>query len=856
MGNSQKKESNFEENFTSKMKEMIKEKKKFENSLIENEIQNEEIQRGNKKIKYELNIYVYSDNPIESLLKSFLENYNKNIFDWKYEFIEEFSKKNSDYLIDIFKKNYREKKFRNVLIIPINSIEQFNNSLKNDDKNILRSFSILNPEQQPFVLFLDYNQADFSNKRIFIQFHEEVKGKDIFLDTNIINKYLELQRRNKDFELEISLLISKSNQISINTFKNLILKKKNNHDSFEIIINEVYFYQLLFDKESSDINDFLQIFQQDNIENFQISLTIINLQSKLYEEIFYYEKLFNDISDIQFIQYKFKKRNIIHLLEKYTLLDERNFSFLRTRKSIKNQLIKYASFYNQFGDILFCEQTCFYPVKINVAVGGYIGCGKSTLINTILQEKRCLEGQGCSQTNYVSQYTLKDYAINFIDFPGFRASQNGVLNTTLFVENVKNKISDMKRTNEAIHCFLFCIKYEDRLFEEKDKEMKNIFDTIFKLKIKTFFIVTQSEEEDSEDFIRYRDNIINQFLEIKKNYSEDLVRLVFGEDLEKQIIPIFALKKKFHKQIINPFGLDKLFEALYDYFQKKRITIEVNQLLNDNNIQELIKDNELLNIFESKKQLMNGLELRMEKEVTSFIFKYFLIAPKILYTFDEKEMENFMIDVLERVFHLYKYFIQQQNNMDKLRVFNSMPLSEENLKEMQEKIKNEFPQLILEGKKEMKSKIPWYLKAIFPILSPIYYIIGTPVIAIFSKKLTKLIMNEIWPLTIKEQFSEYFINIINSFNKAIDDLYLLKNKFEKNYLIKKLSLKIKEDEIKNTFNLLDPNKKGFAPKDKIKETFLSLEESLKDEEIDNFLSKYSKENQVNYKKLIEVLFEK
>ena len=62
------------------------------------------------------------------------------------------------------------------------------------------------------------------------------------------------------------------------------------------------------------------------------------------------------------------------------------------------------------------------------------------------------------------------------------------------------------------------------------------------------------------------------------------------------------MKKEFHKQIIHPFGLDKLFEALYNHFKKKAITIDVNKLLDDNNIQELIEDNELLNIFESKKQ--------------------------------------------------------------------------------------------------------------------------------------------------------------------------------------------------------------------------------------------------------------
>ena len=61
----------------------------------------------------------------------------------------------------------------------------------------------------------------------------------------------------------------------------------------------------------------------------------------------------------------------------------------------------------------------YYPAKINIAICGPAGSGKSTLINTILREKRCLEGQGGSITNFVSQYTSLDYPITFIDFPGF-----------------------------------------------------------------------------------------------------------------------------------------------------------------------------------------------------------------------------------------------------------------------------------------------------------------------------------------------------------------------------------------------------------------------------------------------------
>ena len=70
---------------------------------------------------------------------------------------------------------------------------------------------------------------------------------------------------------------------------------------------------------------------------------------------------------------------------------------------------------------------------------------------------------------------------------------------------------------------------------------------------------------------------------------------------------------------------------------------------------------------------------------------------------------------------------------------------------------------------------------------------------------------------------------------------------------KKLSEKINKDEIVKAFHFLDPQKTGFAPKDKIKQAFLSLGEPLKADEIDNLLKEYAKGSQVDYKKLVGAL---
>ena len=690
-----------------------------------------------------------------------------------------FCKENNTYIVNKLKEDYKKKTFKNVIIIPIKSFERFiedieyTDKMKNLNKNILLHFNkFLIPEQQPFFLLIDNDENDF-NKRIFnyqIKKDDDSNKDNNFVET-IINTYKKFQRKESDFEITTTIILEKKDSDKIKDFKDLILKKKNIYDDFEIIINKKY-YRFLYGQESCEIQKFFEIFEGKD-ETFIILLIIINENMKLEEELEIYKKLEVKLEQIEFKVFDFEIEKMKKILERYSELDSRNFSVVRFKKSIKNQLLKYTGYYNQLGDILFCEEASKYPIKINIAVGGFIGSGKSTLINTIFGEKRCLEAQGCSQTNYISQYTLKDYPISFIDFPGFRAKKDDLDNSNLFIDNIKSKISDLKKTNEIIHCFLFCIKYEERLFDSNEEETKKIFKILAQFKLKTFFIITQSEEPDSTEFIRFKENLINEIDQI--NYSEEERKSVFGEDLEEQIIPIFSIKKISHKNLINPFGLDKLFESLYKYFYNKRIKNEINfNNINDKELQELINNNELLRIFKSKKEVINGFKQKLEKEVSIFIFKFFLIAPSYLYNITEEKLEDLLVDITEHSIELYFNYIGKQDYSEKLRLLKDMSITKYNIKERMQ----EFPKIITPIKNELEKKIPWYVKAIFPILSPIYYTIGTLLIKVFSGEISRFITEKIWN---DEMFADiinnYFKNIIETFNLAIEDLNIISKNF-------------------------------------------------------------------------------
>ena len=549
MGNSNKKPKNVSDIY----EKIQREKTKIETVKTKKEIERQEKTRKDK-IKYDLNIYIYPNNKIKNYLTDIIRFSDNEAFNWKINIIEGgFSKDNSNTIIKSLKDDFDNKTFKNCLLIPINSISDFEKSVECDEKNILEHFNmILINEQQPFFLLIDSDENDFAR-------YENI-------DEVTLEKIFEFKRKEIDFEISVDIIL-KNKVEELDILKNLLLDKKKNKDDFEIRINEIYNYQMIYGEENIELLQFIQILEDKNIEIFKISIVSFNQNTPFIDEFNKYQLFKDDSLKIKIIYFEFKKEKIQTLLNKYTDLDQRNFNIIRERKSPIFQLIKYTGYFNQFGDILFCDQTSCYPAKLNIAVGGFIGSGKSTLINTILGEKRCLEGQGSSITNYISNYTLKDYPLNFIDFPGFGAKQGDMANTLLFVNDIKNKMEEMKKINEVIHCFLFCIKYEERIFDEKDNDMIKVFDIIIKLQIKTFFIITQSEKSDTNEFKRFKTNLINGIKQVEKKYkNKDLLNKVFGENLENQIIPIFALKKRLFGHNIKPFGLDNLFSTLFGFF--------------------------------------------------------------------------------------------------------------------------------------------------------------------------------------------------------------------------------------------------------------------------------------------------
>lgn len=319
------------ENVNKSLNEIQREQINLKIKINKDIIKREEKERKDK-IKYELNIYIYSNIGKYKTYINLISNYNNDFFNWEKKIIKnEFSKENSDLFINEFINDFEKKNFKNVLIIPIDSISEFIKTIKIKEKNILEHFNILISEQQPFFIFYDYESNDFTKKEIN-------PNKE---SINAI--FLELNRKEIDFEISIDIIVKKEEIEKIQILKSLLINKKKRLDEFEMHINDNYnfLYQIFLGEENMNLETFFGYFYNKNDEFFNIHLQLINQNSEFLDELKIYEKI--GIINLKFILFYLNNKKLYYSLEKYSRLDKRNFNIIRGRKSPKNKLFYFAN---------------------------------------------------------------------------------------------------------------------------------------------------------------------------------------------------------------------------------------------------------------------------------------------------------------------------------------------------------------------------------------------------------------------------------------------------------------------------------------------------------------------------------
>lgn len=272
----------------------------------------------------------------------------------------------------------------------------------------------------------------------------EKEKKDFEKEYNEIQKQKFLEKKNEDEKIfniskrkfrQMNIIIYSKNKISDNFISSICeIQNLKNNELYGVNIKigknpekKEYLYKFVENGNEEKLEAISKDIKKEGIEDKNsvcIDNVIVTLSDNLMSpEI---DELLNYFSKIPQKYQPFylhltlseKDPNIEEIYNKilnYKKMDKRNFYTMKYEAlnddiylKFINQLNKFFSYYNELGDINIMEDdNQNFAARLNILVCGRAGAGKSTLINKILNEKRCREGSGQSVTKYVTFYNHK-----------------------------------------------------------------------------------------------------------------------------------------------------------------------------------------------------------------------------------------------------------------------------------------------------------------------------------------------------------------------------------------------------------------------------------------------------------------
>ena len=432
---------------------------------------------------------------------------------------------------------------------------------------------------------------------------------------NWINEFSKKEFRKKDFDSIIDDIIlgfqKKNNSNCILIF----LDNRDYNDKADLIYkclkNLKRIYKpivILAINDDNKIKNEMNVEETPDYQNKKGNSKIDkNIDRNKYFEIVYYNK--NNYSDI------YEKIKTIY-----------NYYF-----NISDGITNFIPIINDFvlcKDNFENESIMKYKATLNVLIIGRPGCGKSTLINLLLNERRAREGLGYSITRLYSQYVHRKYPITFTDTPGFEDDESlKQMERFLSIYN-----TFFKKGRNKYHLVLYLINTSnERSFLGIELYL---IDYINKnLNIPIFFVCTHSRTEESS-------------IEFKEEVKISLIQK-FGlkTDLIEHIYCCHLINEK--DGIYKRFGIDKFLNKIKHHFLNElKIIKKIEKDFKNEPKQEIVSFSK-----ESEKcqlNILSGLE-------NSNSYSQYL-----------KNLSLNIIDVY--LSEISKIFQNSQNNLDKKKV--------------------------------------------------------------------------------------------------------------------------------------------------------------------------------------------
>ena len=501
---------------------------------------------------------------------------------------------------------------------------------------------------------------------------------------------MQIQSDDENLEKNLNLKIIISGTKIDKSIVKLIINKKSSYEFCSIDMNTNEEYTMTsFDKPKWDFYEFKDGFN-DKIKDKIYDIIHLNfgLKGRTIETtlIFFTDE---DEDDISLLEYLDEKNTYFHpfiifitknskkdkeyyknyIKENELDFDERNIYIINIDK-IETRIIqeklfkilwKTCCYYNGIGDNMIFpglelisiqkELNIKYNNCLNLFIIGKPGSGKSRLVNVICNEKKAHEKIGNGVSNKVTKYFIGDFPLALYDTEGFRSRKD----IDLIMNNIEDKMKQITDDREQIHGIFYMINQKSTRTLDEGEIILIKF--ILENKIPLFFLLNYSKYKDINNKKR-------------NDYLESLL-IVLEKDFPKtnisKYIYLINLKNDNEGNII--FGLDKLFNDLYNYYLPNKIEIEELNYNFDDDINNILKCINHSIFFKNITQLKDALKIcksQAQKAIGLFLISSLFIGISPIPCSDIYQLSSLEFILFNIILGIYKI------NLNKLEIKNAL----------------------------------------------------------------------------------------------------------------------------------------------------------------------------------------
>ena len=472
-------------------------------------------------------------------------------------------------------------------------------------------------------------------KKLFGEFVDNGKIRA----NNFMNNIYPYENRKLDKKLKNSQIKGKN----YNAF--LFFNEVN--EMFSKILIEEHLYEM--DRKNKNNNIIIYFGENEYIKEAierlskkseeMLPFLIIVKNTSIYSEEL---KYINYIPNLESIKNLLKSENQSYNDDQIkTICEKALFKFIITK------IFRMDMYYNQLGynlNMLNPLNEINSKIKIHLTIGlvGYIGCGKSTLINLLFNQ---LVSRASSSSNEVttkcSEYYLpinidsdNEGQIRFLDFPGIKNDDNYY---NIIEPEIKRKINEYQNNKEQIDLVLFYIPYSFRNLNKTCLELINLLNS---KKIKFLFIINGPSTSFSLEVIKYnlRKKINNN--EILNNDFSNLINTNYYQNYNDK----------------DKTGISLIIENIIDIIKIKDKNFRIKDITVDNYTQklnELKKLTRLFELYEDMSELRDSIRAKSNWIVAGFSALSFG-ASALFFAASRYPSFRFQESMINSIFSLYQ----------------------------------------------------------------------------------------------------------------------------------------------------------------------------------------------------------